>query len=798
MLNRVIYRTAALAGILLSSLTVRADPIELRFVCWDGDQDMAGIFAAARSFEKAHPNIHVKVESVVANYQEKLLAQYAAGTSPDVAMMDPGNFQKYARRGALLPLNPFFKDTPNFRLGDYYPEIVKPHSLNGVLYVLPRDIAPCGVMYYNKQIFREAGIPYPDGSWTWDFEERPQLKEKDFLWVVHRLSKVDAGGKVTRWGYAPGWKDLWTYQVLQSTGARIADDYESPRRMLYDDPRVIRAYQFTADLSMKQRWIPSETEINSEMQTNTRQLFTQGKVAMFQSGIWEVPQLRSELQKGKPGAFDWDIAMAPAYKDGTRVFPTGGSGYCVMSSTKHPHEAWLLTQWMAGEPGMLELAKSGRAQPAIRKLALREPWIPGPNTPEDQQVPKNRIVTDQCVPYVLFGPRSPEWPEANGVATSAFSRIYEGTAKANEILPEGNRRGQERLNYLLRQRSLTPFNWWLGGLVGVALFGGLAAWIYLPERKVRRSGRQKRESRLAYLFIMPWILGLVAFTAGPMILSLLMSFADWDIVQPARWRGVGNYVEMMTVDPRFWVSLKVTALYTVFAVPLGVLASLSLALLLNTKVRGIAVWRTCYFMPTVASGVASALIWKRLFQADGGLINTLIYGADGHGNFLGLAGLLAPLADANGRVNWLGSEKTALPSLAIMSLWGAGGGMVILLAGLQGVPQYLYEAATLDGATAWRRFRAVTLPMISPTLFFSLVTGLIGSFQVFTQALIMTGGGPNNATMFYMFHLYNDAFLGLRMGYASALGWVLFVIILILTGLQFKFSKWVHYEGGLR
>ncbi|AIE84734.1 extracellular solute-binding protein [Fimbriimonas ginsengisoli] len=795
------YRCTRLVWVFLAMLlaaVAMGEPIHLRFVCWDGDQDMAGIFAAARQFERAHPNITVKVESVVANYQEKLLAQFASGTAPDVAMMDPANFQKYARRGALLPLNPLFKETPKFRLDDYYPEIVKPHSLHGTLYVLPRDIAPCGIIYYNKKAFSEAGIPFPDGTWTWDFQERPELKEKDFLWVIHHLSRSDALGKVTRWGYAPGWKDLWTYQVFQSTGARIADDYESPKRMRYDDPRIIRAYQFTADLSMKQRWMPSETEINSEMQTNTRQMFTQGKVAMFESGIWEVPQLRNEMKKGTEGYFDWDIAMAPAYKDGTRVFPTGGSGYCIMSSTKHPREAWLLTQWMAGEPGMLELAKSGRAQPAIRRLALSEPWIPGPNTPAEQQVPHNRIVTDQCVPYVLFGPRSPEWPEASGVATAAFGRIYEGTATAKEILPDGNRQGQARLDYLLQQRSLTPFNWTLGALFGALLLGLLGAWVYWPERKIKRTGRQKRESRLAYVFIMPWVLGLLGFTAGPMILSLLMSFADWDIIQPARWRGFGNYVEMATVDPRFWVSLKVTALYTILAVPLGVAMSLALALLLNTKVRGMPLWRTCYFLPTVASGVASALIWKRLFQADGGLINTIIYGSDGHGNFLGLAHMLAPLADVNGRVNWLGSEKTALGSMAVMSIWGAGGGMVILLAGLQGVPQYLYEAATLDGASPWRRFRSVTLPMISPTLFFSLVTGVIGSFQVFQSALVMTNGGPNNATMFYMLHLYLDGFISLRMGYASALAWVLFLIVLVLTGLQFRFSRWVHYEGGLK
>jgi multiple sugar transport system permease protein/multiple sugar transport system substrate-binding protein len=274
-----------------------------------------------------------------------------------------------------------------------------------------------------------------------------------------------------------------------------------------------------------------------------------------------------------------------------------------------------------------------------------------------------------------------------------------------------------------------------------------------------------------------------------------MSFADWDIIRPAKWRGFGNYLEAFTVDPRFWVSLKVSVVYTALAVPTGLLISLTLALLLNTKVRGMPLWRTCYYLPSLASPVAGSLIWKRLFKSDGGLFNTIIYGANGHHNFLGLATLLKPLANRNGVVDWLGSEHTALPAMAFMSFWGAAGGMIILLAALQGVPQYLYEAATLDGASPWRRFRNVTVPMISPALFFCLVTGFIGSFQVFTQALVITDGGPNDATMFYMLHLYKDGFLNLRMGFASALAWILFAIILAVTAVQFRFSRWVHYEG---
>jgi multiple sugar transport system permease protein len=286
---------------------------------------------------------------------------------------------------------------------------------------------------------------------------------------------------------------------------------------------------------------------------------------------------------------------------------------------------------------------------------------------------------------------------------------------------------------------------------------------------------------------------MVLFTAGPMILSLMMSFTDWDIIRPAMYRGVANYTEAFGVDQRFWPSIQVTLLYTLFSVPFGLVVALALALLLNVKVKGMPVYRTLYYLPSLASAVASSLIWKMVFRADGGLLNLVLY--SGPATALGIPKMLSPLAGNEHYVNWLGSEKTALSSLILMSMWGAGGGMIILLAGLQGVPQFLYEAATVDGASPWKRFKVITLPMISPALFFSLLTGFIGSLQTFSQALLMTQGGPGNSTYFYIYNLYTQAFMNLRMGYSSALAWILFLIILVFTGVQLKLSKWVYYEG---
>lgn len=774
-----------------------AGDITLRLSTWEGDVALGIQREAIKGFEAAHPGIHVKLENNdMGLYFQKLLTQYAANTAPDVAMMGFERFQAFASRGVLLPLDDYAANSPGFDLKEYYPGIVQAHRYGGKLYVLPRDIAPMGIIYYNKKAFDEAGIPYPDGSWTFDYQERPELKEKDFLWVLHKLTKFGPDGKVQRWAFAPGWMNLLADTVALSTGARPVDNYEHPTKILYNSPEMVRAFEFVDDLIFRKKYIPSNTEVSAVLQTNTREMFESQKVAMFMCGIWEVPNVRRSLVPGSPKFFDWDITMFPAFKDGTLHFPSGGSGYSILSSTKHPKECWELLRWMAGREGMKGLAENGLAQPAIQKLATSEPWIPGPNTPIEKRYPPSRLVTDQAVSHVVFPPTSQYWPDLQGgYINPRTDSIWTHERTAQESLDQGTREAQARLDTLNKEEALPPYNWAAGLVAGIVLVAAVVAWVYWPERKVKRTSREKQENLAAYKFIAPWIFGTVVLLLGPMVLSLLMSFSDWDIIQPARWRGLANYHEALWVDPRFWGALRVTAVYTVFAVPLGLVGSLLLALLLNQPIKGMPVYRTIYYLPTITSAVASVMIWMRLFKPEGGLINMLIYGSDGKGNFLGLADFLSKWAPPGQQINWLGSEKTALGALVIMSLWGIGGGMIILLAGLQGIPQHYYEAAMLDGANAFKRFRNVTVPLLTPALFFSLVTSVIGSFQVFTQSFVMTAGGPGDSTRFFMLHLYDQAFNALRMGYASSLAWVLFIIILVLTMVQFRMSKWVYSEG---
>ncbi len=290
-----------------------------------------------------------------------------------------------------------------------------------------------------------------------------------------------------------------------------------------------------------------------------------------------------------------------------------------------------------------------------------------------------------------------------------------------------------------------------------------------------------REALIFYLCIMPWIVGFIVFTAGPMLASIVISMTDWNIISPPEFVGLRNFVKLFTDDPVFIKSLWVTTYYTFGAVPLGLVVGLLIALLMNARLPGITIFRTIYYLPAVVSGVAVALLWQWVFNPQMGVINGILW----------LFRIRGP--------DWIYSEEWVIPSFILMSLWGVGGSMVIYLAGLQGVPTELYEAAAIDGAGKVRQFSAITLPMISPVLFFNLIMGIIGSFQVFTSAFVMTQGGPNNGSLFLVLYLYRNAFKYFKMGYASALAWVLFAIIMAFTLIIFRSSAvWVYYEGEVK
>lgn len=291
------------------------------------------------------------------------------------------------------------------------------------------------------------------------------------------------------------------------------------------------------------------------------------------------------------------------------------------------------------------------------------------------------------------------------------------------------------------------------------------------------TARERRKLLTGLAFISPWLVGFAVFALGPVIASAYLSLTDYPLMRPPVFVGLGNYRELLT-DDKFWRYAVWNTLFMFLEIPIAIGVAVGLAMLLNQRLKGITVFRTLFFLPSIVPAVATAMLWRWIFNSEYGLLN---------------AGLSAVGLPA---IGWLTDPAWSKPSFILMDVWGVGGAMVIYLASLQGVPQHLYEAASLDGAGWWSRTRYVTAPMLSPVILFSLITGIIGTFQYFTQAFIMTRGGPELSTLFYALYLFDNAFQYFKMGYACALAWVLFVITLICTLVVFRSSaKWVYYEG---
>ena len=306
----------------------------------------------------------------------------------------------------------------------------------------------------------------------------------------------------------------------------------------------------------------------------------------------------------------------------------------------------------------------------------------------------------------------------------------------------------------------------------------------VARRRRRRSARTVGENRWGYLFLAPWFVGLFGLTVGPMVYSLYLSFTDYNLLRPPEWTGVDNYVHMFTADDRYLQSLKVTFIYVLLAVPLELLFALAVAALLNRGLRGLTLYRAIFYLPSLLGGsVAIAIMWRQIFGSDG-LFNQL----------LRLLGFDDP-------PSWIGDPRYALLTLVLLQVWQFGAPMVIFLAGLRQIPQELYDAAAVDGAGPLQRFFRITVPLLTPIIFFNLTLRLIHSFQAFAPAFIISDGtgGPSGSTLFYTLYLYQEGFAHFRMGYAAAMAWVLLLIIATFTAVNFALSRyWVHYQDGAR
>lgn len=761
----------AFARVLRRDLLAPDDPAgrtTLVVMHWSGgagqEEDQIVRDALAR-FERAHPSIRVERINPgdAGSFYTKLQTMMAAGTPPDVFYVGDERLPSLARMGVLQPVDAWLaRDAATgdrFDLDDFYGVTLDAFRYDGTrtgagpLYGIPKDFTSLG-FYYNKDLFVRAGAPEPAADWTWD----------DFAAAARAIGALDGcvGAEFVTW---PRMLRLY----LRTEGLDVAPPDFSRLDVL--TPEVQAALGRLASW----RFDEANTLTSGKSRVASGEtVFLTGKVGLAGPfGRWVVPSYR------KIDQFAWDFAPMPRGKVKTNA--VAAVAWCVSSATRHPDEAWRLVRELCSAESQAALSRLGLAIPPRRSVARSDAFL-DPTTPPARD---DVFLAEAELAEVLAFPPSPKFDSLletrlnQGVLTgdlsvAAAARNFDDAWRLEVASP-------------LAGESFPRMPWstvvrWIAATLALVAVALAALWW-----RTRPGSLGRAEERAGWLLASPLVLGLALFMAFPIGLSLLLSFTRWTGitgVDSAEFVGLANYEQLLFHDDRFWTSLRVTATYALLAVPCGQALALGAAVLMNTKVRGIGLFRAAWYLPSVLAGVGVAVLWRWVFDGDGGLLKAA------------LEPLLAPLGLA--APDWFGADAALFgaPAFALMSLWMIGGSMMIYLAGLQGIPAELYEAAELEGVTGFDRFRRVTLPMLSPVIVFNGVMAIIGSFQVFTQAFVMTRGEPGDLTRFYVLYLYNQAFDFYEMGYASAMAWLLLLVVLALSALVLRGSRrHVHYEA---
>ena len=760
----------------------------------------------------------------------RFLVSVAGGTPPDVIFFDRYAVAEWAARGGFDPLDKYIRrdleDIASGRRTDIArPDVPTPDrffktcwdegTFKGKIYGIPNSVDN-RALFYNKDLLIAAG--YTEVGADGKVRARPPKTWQELEEYAVKLTQRNAKGRIKTIGFPAYYGNSWLYMYGWMNGAR----FMSPdgTRCTLDEPRIVEALAFLKKLYDLQGGYPAVKAFEAGFQGNELDPFIQGKIAMKIDGVWV-------LQRHASYGPDLNFGVAPNPMPKKRIDELdkagkkakiswcGGWAYAIPATARSKDAAWEFIRFITSDRAFRITAENDRIlaesqgrlyvpsqcpvkklnQEFYKKYVLNNNRLP-PRFKESFQV------FNDLLPHSKFRPVTPVGQLLWNKHRDAAEEVLEGTSKTPaEALAYHAAVVQRRLDEILKPQAGKPIRDWTWFFVGYGLL--LVAMATLVVLWDTRKGFRRRVGRLfgmsrakaeatiegsrggyfrrqwfgGYICAAPWIIGFIVMAGGPMLFSLVMSFCDFDVINPAKLTGGRNYVQMVAQDELFWKALGNTA-FMIVGVPLGMAISLLMAMLLNTKVRGIAVWRTFFYLPAIVPMVAASILWIWIFNPQGGFLNKM----------LEIVGIEGPL--------WLQDRAWAKPAIIVMGLWGAGGGMIIWLAGLKGIPQQLYEAADVDGANVLQKFRHVTIPQLTPYIFFNLVMGTIGTFQIFGQAFIMTQGGPANSTLFYVYHLFNNAFRYGHMGYAAAMAWFLFVIVFLLTLFQMKLSKrWVYYEA---
>ncbi len=704
-----------------------------------------------REFNSAHGDVKLRV--MWGDTLAKLPLLVAAGKMPD--LWETANFNAAGKEDLLVDLSPYLKRDWNEMGGDdFYPSLLDGCRNGGRLNLVPRWYN-LPILTYRPSAFREAGVSPPDETWTWD----------DFCEAGRRLAKRGADGKIVRWGCDINsvWWEEW-FTCVRQGGGEFFD--VSGKRVTLDTPEAVAGLDHWVR-KFREGWAPGLLEVSDAS-------FLGGRAAMSVcTNVMAWKSLR------ETEGLDWDIAPLPAGPAGRVTGEMAIAGIGISRDCRNREAAWTVLKFLLSREAIAEYVRAG-ATP-VRKSAAEEVFLAG--KPGERIDPQHREALICMLSVARSTPSHPRFIElCQRFIIQKFERLLrdrnadtaqvarEATEECNSILALSGKQDGVSRAWLIPQAALI-----------LLLGAGALYWFFMKKNSSAAGASRARagDNLRLLLFLSPWLAGFLLFVAGPMLYSFYLSQTDCVVGQPETYIGMANYKNLLGKEPDFWASLGRTAVFTAISVPLSVAAALAAALMLNLRfIRGIGVFRTIFFLPSLLPVAASTLVWAFFLDPCNGIVNMLLAKVGIHGP------------------GWFHDPAWALPSLAVMAAWGFGGAMLIFLAGLQDVPGSLHEAAMLDGAGAWSRFRHVTLPFLSPVIFFNLLMGAISAMQVFAQAYIVfnTGASSGKSLHFYVLILFQHAFERLRMGLGSAMAWILFVILVLFTVIYFKLSKrWVYY-----
>lgn len=770
-------------------------------------QDTKGQEAMVREFERRNPDIRVRVLSMGAGGMDpqKLMTSIVGNVAPDVIHQDRFTIADWASRGAFRSMNDLIdrdkgKDPLTPTPDKFYPATWAEASYEGKVYGIPTG-ADNRILYYNKGIFRERAKELRAAGLD---PERPPRTWSEILKYSKALTEFNSDGTLKRAGFMPNFGNSWLYMYafqmnanFMSADGRTCTLYSPPAEKALEF--MVKGYDIVGGYEKAKSF-------ESGFLGKENDAFIIGKVAMKIDGDWVL----NGLSRYGP---DLDFGVGPApvpddrynkvgdFKNEKDTFITwmGGFSYAVPRGARNIEDGWKFIKWATSLEGQMLEMETQRKWERRRGRA----FIP-------KQV-GNREVNEAA--YVRFKPGDPKFAAAvkQHLDMAAFGRIRPATfvgqllwseharameaamyhqATPKEALLAGQQTVQRDLDAFFEREKYPVLDLGVPTKIAIAVVAILlvAAGVWFTRLKLGRL--QRNEAKWAYLFISPWVIGFLMLTLGPMLASLFFSFTQYDVLNEARWVGGKNYGDLLGADRELVLKSLSNAFYmAAIGVPLSLIVGLGIALLLNVATKGMRFYRTFFYMPSIVPVVASAVLWTWVLTPDPnkGLINS--YWVQTLTPWLGIA-----------PPGWLQSADWSKNALIVMSVWGAGGGMFLWLAGLKGIPTSLYEASSLDGANPRKQFWAITFPQLSPIIFFNTVMGFIGAMQEFDRMYIMKPSnegpvGPDDSLLTPVYHLFKNGFAYFKMGYASSLAWMIFGIILILTLIQFVLSKrWVHNE----